>query len=317
MNRWHYHTARDLGLGTIQRQRSPWRETDFMASGLRLAWLAGVRTILKAWNRLEVQGLENLPTQPPFVIVANHASHLDAVILASTLSLRWRDRVSPLAAGDYFFNSPALAGFSAKILNALPVWRDRRCGQCHELGQLRERLIQQSAIYIVFPEGSRSRDGEMGLFKPGFGTLVAGTPIPVVPCHLNGSFSALPPDSHCLRPSKIVLRIGSPMTFENVPHQANGWRQIAAEVEGRIIALSSWKRPKEVLNFHRLLDRIRLVGRFVRFSLHKRYRLDCHAPARIEWQCNDSQFQEKQLEYESIEQTIQRWRRKRYDDRVK
>ena len=124
-----------------------------------------VRTILKCWNRLEIRGLENLPAQPPFVMVANHSSHLDTIVLASMLSLRWRDQVSPLAAGDYFFATPPLAGFSAVILNALPIWRNRRGGQRHELGDLRERLINQQAIYIVFPEGSRSRDGQLHEFQ--------------------------------------------------------------------------------------------------------------------------------------------------------
>lgn len=245
MNAWQYNPARDLGLQANQRRCSPLRETDLSCSVLRLAWLASVRGILKSWNRLEVCGLKNLPAQPPFVIAANHTSHLDAVILASALSLRWHDRVSPLAAGDYFFASGPLAEFSARILNALPVWRDRQHGQRHELARLRERLIQQSAIYIVFPEGSRSRDGEMHNFKPGFATLVAGTTIPVVPCHIDGAFCALPPAGHLVRPRKIVLLVGEPMTFARVPQQASGWRQIAAQVEDSIAVLGS-RRPTGV-----------------------------------------------------------------------
>ncbi len=268
MNHWQYDPAHDLGLRANQRYCSPLRETDFISSALRWVWLALVRAIFKCWNRLEIDGLENLPAQPPFVMIANHASHLDAVLLASALPLRWRDRVSPLAAGDYFFASTSQAGFSACVLNALPIWRDRLRGRWHELGHLRERLIRQAAIYIVFPEGSRSRDGELHPFKAGFAMLVAATPIPVVPCHLDGSFSALPPDKHFVLPHKIVLRIGKPMTFETVPHHSFGWRQIAATAQSAVAGLGPEKQPNEHRNGQGHLDALKVIARRVRFSLH-------------------------------------------------
>ena len=66
--------------------------------------------------------MEKLPPEPPFILAANHASHLDAPVLASILPLRWRDRVSPLAAGDLFFATKYRAAFSGMILDVyLPV----------------------------------------------------------------------------------------------------------------------------------------------------------------------------------------------------
>jgi 1-acyl-sn-glycerol-3-phosphate acyltransferase len=272
MNDWRYESAQDLGLPAHQRRCSPLRESDLAASVLRLGWLMTVRAILKCWNRLEIRGLENLPAQPPFVVVANHSSHLDTIVLASMLSLRWRDRVSPLAAGDYFFATPPLAGFSAVILNALPIWRHRRGGQRHELGDLRGRLINQHAIYIVFPEGSRSRDGQLQNFKPGFATLVAGTGIPVVPCHLSGSFAAMPPGAGAVRPRKIILQIGTPLIFENVGNHAEGWRQIAASAREQIAALSSRITPARKLYPLRRSEKLLLTFRFARLLLRRRFR---------------------------------------------
>jgi len=237
MKEWRYDPAHDLSMPAHQRHCSPLRESDLIGSGLRLGWLFTMRTILKVWNRLEIRGLENLPALPPFVMVANHSSHLDSVVLASAIPLRWRDRISPLAAGDYFFPTPPLAGLSAVLFNALPVWRNRHAGQRHELGDLRERLIHQRAIYIIFPEGTRSREGQLHQFKPGFATLVAGTPIPVLPCHLSGCFVALPPDRHVVRPRKIILQIGTPMIFEHVVNHGDGWRRIAESAREQIVAL--------------------------------------------------------------------------------
>lgn len=272
MNRWQYSSAHDLGLETQQRHGSPHRENDFTDNLLRLGWLAALRLVFKLWNRLEVHGLENVPAHPPFVLTANHTSHLDALVIASALPLRWRDQISPLAAGDYFFSSKTRAGLSAMILNALPIWRQRHGGQRHELGDLRDRLRKQPAIYIVFPEGSRSRDGQLHEFKPGFATLVAGTRIPVLPCHLSGSFAALPPDKSLVRPQKIILQIGSPLTFETATNHAIDWRQLCDAVREKTVALQSCRSPIAKSPHGDLCDQLLLNFRFARLLLHRRFR---------------------------------------------
>jgi len=280
MKQWQYSSAHDLGLEAKQRHCSPRRENDLAQNLMRLGWLGSIRLIFKFWNRLEIHGLENVPLKPPFVITANHSSHLDALVLASALSLRWRDQISPLAAGDYFFSSKPRASFSATVLNALPIWRHRQRGQRHELGDLRDRLREQSAIYIVFPEGSRSRDGGLHEFKPGFATLVAGTSIPVLPCHLSGSFAALPPDKSVVRPRKIVLQIGTPVTFESVTNHAEGWRQIGAVIREKTVALQACGTFVAKSRRDNLRDNLLLTFRFARFLLHRRLRgmaaLQCH-----------------------------------------
>jgi 1-acyl-sn-glycerol-3-phosphate acyltransferase len=272
MNRWQYSSAHDLGLQAQQRHCSPHRENDFTENLMRLGWLTSLRLVFKLWNRLEVRGLEHIPANPPFVITANHSSHLDALVIASVLSLRWRDQISPLAAGDYFFASKTRAGLSAIILNALPIWRQRHQGQRYELGDLRDRLRQQSAIYIVFPEGSRSRDGQIHEFKPGFATLVAGTNIPVVPCHLSGSFAALPPDKGVVRPQKIILQIGTPLTFETTANHAVGWRQLCEVVREKTVALQTCGSPIVRSTRSSLHDSLLLTFRIARFLLHRRFR---------------------------------------------
>jgi 1-acyl-sn-glycerol-3-phosphate acyltransferase len=272
MSGWQYYSAHDLGLQGDQRYCSPLRENDFTQNLLRLGWLASIRLVFKLWNHLEIRGLENVPVKPPFVITANHTSHLDALVLASALSLRWRDQISPLAAGDYFFCSKLRAAFSATVLNALPLWRQRQQGRRHELSGLRDRLLQQSAIYIVFPEGSRSRDGALHDFKPGFATLVAGTATPVLACHLSGSFDALPPDKGFVRPRKIVLQIGTPVTFETVANHVAGWRQICAAIRQQTVALQSCGPPIAKSRHDGRRGKLLLLFRFARVLLHRRLR---------------------------------------------
>ena len=143
-------------------------------------WWSLVRGYLRTFHRLRVHGREHLPTEPPFVIVANHASHLDALCVGTSLPMKHGERTFPLAAGDLFFEKPTAAAISALAINALPVWR-KKVGK-KGLIDLRTRLIDDRCIYILFPEGTRRRGDEMGRFRPGIGMFVAGTEIPVVPC---------------------------------------------------------------------------------------------------------------------------------------
>ena len=228
--------AHDLGLAPMARYRSHSREGGLVESILRLGWWGSLRIIFRGWNRLAVQGREHLPGQPSFVLAANHLSHLDALALGSVLPLRWRDYLFPLAAKDVFFETLPVAGFAAAVLNALPVWR--RAHRGHALEDLRQRLITEPCVYILFPEGTRARDGTMGKFKSGIGILVAGTTVPVVPCYLQGTFEAMPPNSWFLRPKRIEVRIGKPLTFERCANERDGWNQVGWQVEAAVRKLA-------------------------------------------------------------------------------
>src|ERR1043166_6361677 len=127
MNDWKLEPAHDLGLPLKERTRSLRREAGLAETLLHWASWSVIRNFLALYHRLEITGREHVPASPPFVLVANHASHLDALVLASPLPARIRDRVFPIAAGDTFFETPAAAVFAAFILNALPIWR-KNCG---------------------------------------------------------------------------------------------------------------------------------------------------------------------------------------------
>jgi 1-acyl-sn-glycerol-3-phosphate acyltransferase len=236
MDDWKLEPAHDLGLPLNERARSLRRESGLIESGLHLFWWLGLRAYFRVWHRLEVRGRENLPLLPPFTCVANHSSHLDALALACALPGRWRDQVFPIAAGDTFFSTPAVTAFAAFILNALPMWR-RHCGS-HSLQLLRERLVAEPSIYLLFPEGTRSRDGKMAPFKPGLGMLVAENLVPVTPCFLEGTFRAFSPRQKFPRPGKIIVHIGKPLTFAPVKNDRDGWREIAAKAQAAVEELA-------------------------------------------------------------------------------
>jgi 1-acyl-sn-glycerol-3-phosphate acyltransferase len=152
--------------------------------------------------------------------------------MACAVPLSLRDRLFPLAAGDVFFETPATAAFAAHLLNALPVWR-RKAGR-HGLTDLRQRLVEEEAVYILFPEGARSRDGQMLPFRSGVGMLVAGTGAQVVPCFLQGTFEAFPAGRWLPRSHRVRLTVGAPRTFGDVANDRAGWEHIAAALEQEV-----------------------------------------------------------------------------------
>lgn len=227
--------ARDLGLAPGERLRSHAREAGIGSLALRSLWRGGVGAYLQLAHRLEVTGRENLPAAPPFILIANHCSHLDTLALGSILHGEAGRRAHALAAGDVFFRTGATALFAAYAVNALPVWRKRtRAG---EIATLRERLVEDRLVYILFPEGTRSRDGAMAPFQPGIGTLVAGLPVPVVPCRLEGCHAAWPAGRRLPRPGKVRLAIGRPLDFAGLPNARAGWVEAASACEAAVRAL--------------------------------------------------------------------------------
>ena len=166
------------------------------------------------------------------MLVANHCSHLDAILLASALSLKLRNHVFPIAAGDTFFETPLLTAFAAAAMNALPMWR-RNAG-AHAMEQLRERLVAEPCGYILFPEGTRSRTGAMSRFRAGVGMLIAQTAVPVVPCLIEGTFRALPAGRRIPRRTGICLRIGPALSFADAANDREGWESIAWRLEAAV-----------------------------------------------------------------------------------
>jgi 1-acyl-sn-glycerol-3-phosphate acyltransferase len=227
--------ARDHGMDTADRLRSLSRERGLGSVMLGSAWRALVRGYLAAFHRLEVTGRENLPPAP-FVLVANHASHLDALTLSAVLRGDAARRAHALAAGDTFFTSTLTSAFAAYAVNALPVWRKRT--RASEIATLRERLVEDRLVYILFPEGTRCRDGVMAGFQPGIGALVAGSDVPVVPCFLDGAFAAWPPTQRFPKPGKLRLTIGAPIRCDDLPAGRAGWEATAARCEVAVRALA-------------------------------------------------------------------------------
>ena len=234
---WQYEPAPDLDQPLAERLRRFPREPDLTIYGLRSLAALLTRGWLRLYHRLEIVGRENLPAQGSFVIVANHTSHLDTLCLLSALPLCKLHRAFPAAAQDYFFVTVPRLAVAAVVVNALPFGRQKHIRQSLELCRL--LLSNPGNVLILFPEGTRTATGQMGAFKPGIGLLVAGTHLPVVPCHFTGGFAAWPKGKLIPRPRKLRLRIGPPRNYSALTPGREAAEQICADLHKAVAELGA------------------------------------------------------------------------------
>jgi len=132
---------------------------------------------------------ERLPTVGPAVVVANHNSHLDAMLLVTLLPARLLPRIRPVAAADYFLKNRLLAWFALRIIGIIPL---RRGGGVDGLAPVSEAL-EEGAVVIYFPEGTRGEPEQRSEFKSGLWHLLRQHPeVPIHPVFMAGLGKAMP-----------------------------------------------------------------------------------------------------------------------------
>ena len=235
MEQWHYDPAADLDQTQIERLRDFPREPNMVVHSVRALAAAALRCWLRVYHRLRIVGRQNLPADRSFVLIANHASHLDTLCLLSALPIARLHHVFPVAARDCFFANAPRALLAKVVFNALPFDRHFAPWQC--LSVCAHLLQNPGNILILFPEGTRAGGSEPGEFKPGVALLAAGRDIPMVPCHLAGTHAALPKEAWCPRPKAVRLTIGAPRVYAHLPATKESARQICRELREAVMLL--------------------------------------------------------------------------------
>ncbi len=156
---------------------------------------------------LNVRGRERLPGDGPAIIVANHNSHLDTLVLMTLLPLRLLPDIHPVAAMDYFLRNPWLAWFATRIIGILPLRRGVQRGENPLAGC--EEALARGQLLILFPEGTRGEPEQLSGFKAGVARLAAAHPeVPVIPVYLHGLGKALPRGEGLLVPFFCDVFVG-------------------------------------------------------------------------------------------------------------
>jgi 1-acyl-sn-glycerol-3-phosphate acyltransferase len=166
----------------------------------------------------------------PVLICPNHTSHLDVSTLRLALGRRHRRRLAAAAAEDYFFTGHRTRAFFAHWLGGFAFRRQgANPGSVAEI----ERLLNGGWSVLIFPEGSRSRTGEMAPFKPGIGLVATRTGRPVVPVRIVGLHDVLAPGRRLPRRGRAEVRFGEPLRA--LPGEDA--RAFAARLEAAVRAL--------------------------------------------------------------------------------
>ncbi len=158
-------------------------------------------------GRMKVYGRHHVPHRGGVLLVANHQSYLDPVLLAVYL----RRPMSYLAKSELFRNK--FLGWLIRSLNAFPVKQG-----AGDVGAVREtiRRLREGHMLSIFPEGARTLTGEMNPIQPGAALVVKRAGVPIVPVVLEGSFDAWPKGHRIFRPRPVSVMYGPPMKVEGL-----------------------------------------------------------------------------------------------------
>jgi 1-acyl-sn-glycerol-3-phosphate acyltransferase len=197
------------------------------------------RLFFACYCPLTVEGQSHLP-EGPFLLCSNHSSHSDSAALMTASGRSFRN-FALLGASDYFFHSRAVRWAVMPLMNVIPIDRRPRAKSLADsLAACRRFLDQTGGCLIMYPEGTRSPDGEMQAFKPGAGWFASELAVPVVPAYVEGSHRILPKGHFIPRPGSVTVRFGEPLAVQTLrgdAESARERRQSAVEQIARAIHL--------------------------------------------------------------------------------
>lgn len=195
------------------------------------------RLVYSTYFRWRVYNPERVPKKGPVILASNHASFLDPPLVGSGLK-----RDINYLARESLFRFPGI-GALLRSWNAVPV--DRDGGGAKGLKMILDRLHDGAGI-ILFPEGTRTRDGKLQPARSGIGLTVIKSDAPVVPVRVFGTFEAYGKHIKFPRPKRIVVKYGRPMMFEKLREEAKTcskprlkdiYQQVANELMAEIAKL--------------------------------------------------------------------------------
>jgi 1-acyl-sn-glycerol-3-phosphate acyltransferase len=189
-----------------------------------LIWSLASVTVL---GREHLDGLSG-----PYVVVSNHASHLDAPLIIGALPQKLSRYVAAGAAADYFFDVRWRKGLTALFFNAFPVDRTGLRGK----RGLATTLLDNGVPLLLFPEGTRSRTGEIGSFKPGAAALCKSRDVPCLPVAIVGAGEAMPYGKNWPERGRppVYVTFGEPLRAGDGESAMEFSDRIAKEVRGLI-----------------------------------------------------------------------------------
>ncbi len=199
----------------------------------RLSQATWILPLARAFAWTTVEGLEHLrDLDGPVVFASNHQSHMDVPVILAALPGRWRERVAPAMAKEFFKAHFFPAGFTwrerftntlnyylaAFYFNAFPL-PQREAGARQTLQYIGE-LTGDGWSILIFPEGLRSPTGDIKPFRGGIGMIASRLDVPIVPVRIDGVDKLLPVGGSFVRPGRVRVAFGLPLRLHGADYAA-------------------------------------------------------------------------------------------------
>lgn len=212
MREWNYENDQWTKLpGYVKHLPLFTQHYDLTSQFIKFLWFI----LLKKWFytmyiRLSVVGGnfdELYKNHKKLIIISNHASHLDATSIAASIPRRHWYNLYIAAAKDYFFSNPVFTFFSQHCLGAIPIDRKDKKGEAVQLILTLLKDLDRMWL-IIFPEGTRSKDGKVQEFKRGISIFAEKTQTPILFLYIDGNLKLWPKGAFFAKPGKLTVHIG-------------------------------------------------------------------------------------------------------------
>jgi len=206
-------------------------EGNYLWGVMRLAVQVLLRCCLRLLHRYRAHNAWQLRGLRGHLIVANHCSHLDALTLLAAFPLGRVNHVRSLCAKDYFFSNGLRQAIAFLLGNTIPMDRDRYDARAIDFCR---RRIEAGDNVILFPEGTRGTEGQLGEFKAGVGLLATKYGWPILPAAIRGAGRCWRKGATFPRPGTIKVAFGRPVQYRLTGRRRDDWLDVAEDLRRRV-----------------------------------------------------------------------------------
>lgn len=205
---------------------------------LQIIYSFFMRWFLKIVVGVKFDNVGFLLNESPFIIVANHNSHLDTMTLMASLPRQIVHRVKPVAAADYFGKTKFQAWFSNFFINTLLIKRKRDKEDVeNDPIQKMVKALDEGYSLILFPEGTRGEPEKLQPLKPGIAMVLVQRPtVKYIPVFMTGLGKIMPKGDPLIVPFNSVVKFGKPTAIKDLEVKS-----VIRSVEEDLLLLSTTK----------------------------------------------------------------------------